>query len=101
MSLYVADYELELAKARDAIRENEAERVLLHMPDGVKPKADEVIQELQSSVEHEFDVLVWGGSCFGACDLPVEAENVGVDLLIHWGHSRWKVTKEERHPDDL
>lgn len=101
MTLRVANYELELEKAKRAVRDNEAERVLLHMPDGVKPQADEVIEKITTSVDHDFDILVWGGSCFGACDLPVEAENVGVDLLIHWGHSRWKVTKEDRHPDDL
>ena len=35
-------------------------------------------------------VLIWGGSCYGACDVPLQVERLGVDLLIQWGHSEWR-----------
>ncbi len=91
----IPNYDLEIEKAVEAVEENEAERILLHMPDGIKPKSDKIVEHLEEEVDRDVDIMVWAGSAFGACDLPVEAENVGVDLLIHWGHSRWKVTKPE------
>ena len=35
-------------------------------------------------------IITWTGSCYGACDIPTQVENLGVDLLIQWGHSMWK-----------
>jgi len=89
MSKLVGDYDLELDKAVDEIKNNDAKRVLLHLPDGLKPKADEIQEYIEKEVK-DVEILIWAGSCFGACDIPIEAKNVGVDLLIHWGHSRWK-----------
>ena len=37
----------------------------------------------------DVNVLIWAGSNFGACDLPVDVERAGVDLIIHFGHSPW------------
>ena len=36
-------------------------------------------------------VLLWAGSCFGACDIPLELERLGVGLLVQFGHSEWRV----------
>ena len=33
-------------------------------------------------------IIIWAGSCYGACDTP-DVTNLGVDLLIQWGHSPW------------
>jgi len=38
-------------------------------------------------------VIIWAGSCFGGCDVPLEVERLGVDLLIQWGHRRWNYAK--------
>jgi 2-(3-amino-3-carboxypropyl)histidine synthase len=95
--MLVANYDLELERAVNEINEHEPDKVCLHMPDGIKPKANEIIDHLQDQTGVE-EIMVWGGSCFGACDLPVEVKNIGVDLMIHWGHSRWKVTKRDKHP---
>ena len=91
MNSLFSQFDLELDKALDVIKTNEAKRVLLHLPDGIKPKAAEMIDYFEKELGDECpEILVWAGSCYGACDLPVEAKNVGVDLMLHWGHSRWK-----------
>ena len=82
-------YNLELKKAIDSINKQKAKLVLLQLPDGLKPKAKE-IQDI-ILIETGAKVVIWAGSCFGACDFPVEhAKKLGVDLLIQWGHSEWK-----------
>ena len=77
-------YDLELEKAAQEIKKSKAKRVLIQLADGLKPRAKEVQEFLQKETNAE--ILVWGGSCFGACDIPLEAKNLGVDLVLQWGH---------------
>ncbi|MGV8168801.1 MAG: diphthamide synthesis protein [Candidatus Nanoarchaeia archaeon] len=81
------EYDLEMERAIEEIKKHNSKTVLLHLPDGLKPKAEEI----QAKINKETSalVLIWAGSNFGACDLPVDAERVGVDLIIHFGHSAW------------
>lgn len=81
------DYDLETEKMIAEIKKADAKLVLLHLPDGLKPRA----KELQDIIKKETnaEVLIWGGSNFGACDLPIDSQRVGVDLIIHFGHSAW------------
>ncbi len=81
-------YNLELDKAVKLIKDEKAKLVCIQLPDGLKPKAKEIQQKIKQDTDAE--VLIWAGSCFGACDLPVEVNNMGVDLLIQWGHSSWR-----------
>jgi len=89
MNSLSSQYDLEIDKAIDEIKKTNAKRVLLHVPDGIKPLTNKLIEQIESEVK-DVEILIWAGSCYGACDIPIEAKNVGVDLLIHWGHSRWK-----------
>ena len=82
------DYVLEIDKAVEKIRQTNAKLVCIQLPDGLKPKAKEIQQQITQQVECE--ILIWAGSCFGACDVPLELENLNVDLLIQFGHSEWK-----------
>ncbi len=81
------DYDLEYSRIVQEVIKSQAKRVLLHLPDGLKPKAEEI----QKLIEQQTDaqVLIWAGSNFGACDIPIDAERTGVDLIIHFGHSAW------------
>ncbi|MCF7867004.1 diphthamide synthesis protein [Candidatus Woesearchaeota archaeon] len=81
------NYDLEKENIVKKIKEEEAKLVLIHLPDGLKPKA----KELQDLIKKETnaEVLIWGGSNFGACDLPIDSQRIGVDLIIHFGHSAW------------
>ena len=78
-------YNLELDKAIEEIRSEKAKTVVIQLPDGLKPKAKEIVKTLKQKTDAE--ILLWGGSCFGACDTP---NSIKADLLIQFGHSEWK-----------
>ena len=80
-------YNLELEKAIKTIKKNKANLVCIQLPDGLKPNAKKIQQEIEKKTKAT--VLIWLGSCFGACDIP-NIKNIGIDLLIQWGHSKWK-----------
>jgi len=81
------DYDLELEKAASIIREEGARKICVQLPDGLKPHGKEIVDYLNSNTEAK--IVLWAGSCFGACDTPNLDENE-YDLLIQWGHSEWK-----------
>ncbi len=81
------EYDLELDRMIDLIKKNDAKTVMLHLPDGLKTRAPEIQKHILDNVD--VNVLIWAGSNFGACDLPVDVQRAGVDLIIHFGHSPW------------
>jgi len=78
-------YELELERVVKEIKENKAKKVCVQLPNGLKSKATEIVTYLEEKTNA--NVFIWLGSCFGACDYPVELKDK-VDLLIQWGHSK-------------
>ena len=87
MELDDFQYDLELDRVIAAIKTEGAKRVCIQLPDGMKPLAGSIAQQLEQSTGAE--VIIWLGSCYGACDQP-DVEPLGVDLVIAWGHSEWK-----------
>lgn len=81
------NYDIELNRAVEEIKKASAKLVCIQLPDGLKPKA----REIQEHIERNTDasVVIWLGSCWGGCDVPVSVEKLGVDLLIQWGHSEY------------
>ena len=77
-------YELDLDKAVKLIEENDAKRVLLQFPDGLKQYATSIVDYLESKTNGLF--FIWLGSCFGACDTPVGLDSE-FDLMIQIGHN--------------
>jgi 2-(3-amino-3-carboxypropyl)histidine synthase len=71
-----------------------AKRVLLQLPEGLKPEAPiiaEFIEKLGALPIISVD------PCYGACDMALcEAEGLDVDLIVHFGHS--KMVKHEKVP---
>jgi len=84
-------YDLELNRVVKEIQDNQAKLVCLQLPDGLKPKANEIEARINS--ETSAKVLIWLGSNFGACDIPLGLDRLGVDLVISWGHNKFR--KEE------
>lgn len=82
------DYDLELDRAVKEIKKIKAKRVCIQLPDGLKPMAKKIADELTAKTDAE--ILIWAGSCYGACDVPLDVKRLGVDLLIQWGHSEWE-----------
>ena len=81
-------YNLELEKALKAVNElSDNSKILIQLPDGLKPKAKEIVDFLDKNKKNNADISIWLGSCFGACDIPPAKD---FDLVIQWGHSEWK-----------
>jgi len=81
------DYELELKEIVDKIKKEKAKLVCLQLPDGLKPEATRIVKEIKSQVD--CDIIIWAGSCWGACDTPLGLKDLKFDLLIQFGHSAW------------
>lgn len=86
------NYDLELIDIVKKIKKQKAKIVCIQLPDGLKPKAKDIQDFIEKNTKAK--VIIWGGSCYGACDLPRGLEKHGVDLLIHFGHSYFN--KRER-----
>lgn len=78
-------YKLEVEKAVAKIKKVKAKTVCIQLPEGLKPQANKIVDQIQA--ETNAKVLIWLGSNYGACDLPLGLSRMGVDLLISWGHN--------------
>lgn len=87
-------YDLEEARLVNEIRRRSARRVLLQLPEGLKPLAARLARRLEDASGVE--VLVSGDSCYGACDLALQQmKQLRADLLIHVGHA--EIPGEDAH----
>jgi 2-(3-amino-3-carboxypropyl)histidine synthase len=80
-------YDLEIDKIVKQIGKNKAKKILLQFPEGMKPYAQAICDEIEDKTRCE--CFIWMGSCFGGCDVPVETEKLGIDLIVHFGHSEF------------
>ena len=82
-------YDLQLDDAIKQIREKDAKMILIQLPDGLKPHADEI----RTVLKREFPdatLVFWADSCFGACDAPIHVRHLGFDMLLAFGHAPWR-----------
>ena len=82
------NYDLELDRVIKKIKQDKAKLVCIQLPDGLKKHAKLIQEEIESRTNAK--VVIWFGSCYGACDIPKHIKELGIDLLIQWGHSEWK-----------
>jgi len=87
------EYELEIPKIMRIIKKKKAQKVLLQFPDGLKPYSTVIANEIENKTG--CNCMIWLGDCFGACDVPLEVEKLGVDLIVQFGHSKWNYEKEK------
>ncbi len=81
-------YDLELEKVCKLINENKFKKVCVQLPDGLKPRAGDIKDTIEKNTSAK--CYIWLGSCFGACDVPFQVKDVGIDFIIQWGHSEWE-----------
>lgn len=87
-------FDFEEERIKQEIAKLNAKRVLLQMPEGLKPEAPRISKYVERAGALP---IVSGDPCYGACDVATsEAENLGVDLIIHFGHA--KLLKHEKIP---
>lgn len=81
-------YELELERIVGEIKKinKKNARVLLQLPDGLKPYSLGIVDYLQDKVGTDVFISIYLGDCFGACDIP----SSDCDLLVQFGHAPWK-----------
>lgn len=81
----IGTFDLEEERLRREILERRAKRVLIQLPEGLKregPRLAAVAEEAGAVA------IVSADPCYGACDLALlDAEILGADLLVHYGHS--------------
>ena len=64
------------------------------MPEGLKPEATRLAKIIEKTGALP---IISADPCYGACDLATaEAERLGIDLIVHFGHS--KLMKHEQVP---
>jgi 2-(3-amino-3-carboxypropyl)histidine synthase len=87
-------YDLEIDRVVKTIKKQKAKKVLLQFPNGMKPYSQVICDEIEDRVKCQ--CFIWLGSCFGACDLPLEVERLGVDLIVQFGHSSWSYDRSKK-----
>lgn len=82
-------FKIETKKAIEEIKKQKAKTVLIQLPDGLKPQATKIVDEIEKNTN--VTCLIWAGSCFGSCDIPNIKD---IDLLIQFGHLEGKYKKQ-------
>ncbi len=78
-----------MEKVRDELEDIGATKVMLQVPDGLRRKAHLISDHIPA------EVTLWGGTCYGACDLPL---SIGDNhALIHMGHTCLPDLKHDYH----
>lgn len=78
-------FELEEGRLEEEIKRREAKRVLLQLPDGLKPNGPRLAAAIERAGA---TAIISGDPCYGACDVAVtEAQELDVDLIVHYGHT--------------
>jgi 2-(3-amino-3-carboxypropyl)histidine synthase len=87
-------FDLEEKRIKQEIIKLCAKRVLLQFPEGLKPEGPRIAKIVESEGALP---IISADPCYGACDIAVnEAESLGVDLIIHFGHA--KLTSYDKIP---
>ena len=87
-------FDFEEERIKKEIAHHGAKRVLLQMPQGLKPEATKLAQIVEQAGAIP---IISSDPCYGACDIALtEAEGLGADLVVHFGHA--KMVKEGKIP---
>jgi 2-(3-amino-3-carboxypropyl)histidine synthase len=90
----VKGFDFEEERLKQEIVRLGAKRVLLQLPEGLKPESPRLAKIIEKTGALP---IVSADPCYGACDLATsEAESLAVDLILHFGHA--KLLKHEKVP---
>jgi 2-(3-amino-3-carboxypropyl)histidine synthase len=79
-------FDFEEERIKQEITKLDAKRVLIQMPEGLKPDAPKIAKIVEKCGAL---AIISADPCYGACDIAIgEAEGLGVDLIVHFGHSK-------------
>ena len=92
LSDFEKKYEIDLGRVASKIKKEKAKLVLLQFPDGLKQYATSITDYLREKIP-DAEFIIWAGSCFGACDVPLLAVSESaikgekIDMIIQFGHN--------------
>lgn len=90
----MSGFDFEEERIKQEIAKLGAKRVLLQLPEGLKSEGPRLAKIIEGTGALP---IISADPCYGACDLATaEAEQLGVDLIIHFGHA--KLMKHESVP---
>jgi len=93
-------YDLEIERIVSVVTKEKAKIVGLQFPEGLKQKAVEVAREIEEKTG--VTTITFIDPTYGACDLKTgQAEKMGVDLLVHFGHNKFKPRQFRRFPHSV
>jgi len=88
-------FDLEQETIIDEITRRNSKRVLLQVPEGLKPSAFQLSRLIEKQTSTE--VIISADPCYGSCDLALsEASTLDADLIVHLGHSGTPGIKNEK-----
>lgn len=83
------DYDFEVERIVEEIKRNNALFVGLQFPEGLRSYAVKIAEELEDKTNAK--VFIFIDPVYGACDTKEkQCEMLGLDLLIHFGHTDLK-----------
>ncbi len=91
-------YDIDFDNIIDAIKEKKYDKVAIQIPDGFKMHALEISDFIKENSGAA--VYIWGGSTYGACDVPVGLEKLGIKMIIQFGHARFRAD-ETKKPSEM
>ena len=81
-----SSFNLEEKRLANEIRKHKAKRVLVQLPEGLKPQALNLATIVENAGAQAF---ISADPCYGACDLAIyDAQAISADLIVHYGHSK-------------
>jgi len=92
-------WDLERDRVINGIIKHNAKRVLFQGPEGLKRDLEKEIGDIAKYFEstgRDVELILWGGSSFGACDIcDMEVKHLNIDLILHYGHEELPYSKSE------
>jgi 2-(3-amino-3-carboxypropyl)histidine synthase len=82
------EFDLEIERIIKEIKKSKTKKVCLQLPNGLKPQATKIADELKKKTNAE--IHIWLGSNFGACDMPLHLKNLKFNLIVNFGHAPLK-----------
>jgi len=83
------NFDFEIPKIIEEIKKRNAKIVGLQFPEGLKKYSIKIAEEIESKSNAK--TIIFIDPIYGACDIKkIEAENLKIDLLIHFGHEKFK-----------
>jgi diphthamide biosynthesis enzyme Dph1/Dph2-like protein len=81
-------YDVDFDDIIDHIKEKKYDKVVVQIPDGFKLHSLDIADMISKNSNAE--VYIWGGSTYGACDIPIGLEKFGIKAIIQFGHAKFR-----------